>query len=225
MMFFNKNSRKRNPAFLISFFVAFIFHGVALGLVLSHQKVEGPVLVSYISASMVVESLSADDHSSGLPVKTVVEQKPVPKKMADVSEKKEIKKPENTSQASSNPSNGTSQSKGEKTSASSGVPGGTKESGEKSLQKYIRRVVGLVNSKKSYPKESQNSKEQGLAIVKLTLDKSGKPVGVSLKSSTGFSKLDEASIRAVNSVGNFPSFPDEMMQSSLVIEIPLRYKL
>lgn len=51
----------------------------------------------------------------------------------------------------------------------------------------------------AYPKQSMRLGEQGKTVLQVELDESGRVAAVAVKSSSGFQRLDDAAISAVNS--------------------------
>ena len=80
------------------------------------------------------------------------------------------------------------------TTGGAGAPAGTAAggtgSGKSAKVTYVTRPVA------AYPPESRAAGEQGVVILRLTVDGSGRPTAVSVAKSSGHPRLDRAAIEA-----------------------------
>ncbi|MEO6742126.1 MAG: energy transducer TonB, partial [Chthoniobacteraceae bacterium] len=75
-------------------------------------------------------------------------------------------------------------------SAPPGTATGGAGTGKNAKATYIIRPVA------AYPPESRTAGEQGVVILRLTVDRSGRPTAVSIAKSSGFPRLDRAATEA-----------------------------
>lgn len=74
-----------------------------------------------------------------------------------------------------------------------------------------------------YPERARARGITGSATVEITLDRSGRLVGLRLAESSGSAILDEAALHAARSVGRFPAAPPERPGPRLVYTAPMRF--
>ena len=65
--------------------------------------------------------------------------------------------------------------------------------------------------------------KRGFVSVNLTVARDGKPQGVRVTSTSGFSDLDSAAVNAVSEVKQFPPFPDILKPEKLELRINFYY--
>jgi len=75
-------------------------------------------------------------------------------------------------------------------SAPAGNPAGGAGSGKIAKASYVVRPIA------AYPPESRAAGEQGVVILRLTVDANGRPTAVSVAKSSGFPRLDRAAVEA-----------------------------
>jgi TonB family protein len=73
-----------------------------------------------------------------------------------------------------------------------------------------------------YPETSRELNEQGLAKVKLCYDLQGKPVEVTLDTTSGYTRLDEAAVRYGRAVRIRPGSVNGELQTGCVV-VPVRF--
>ncbi len=93
------------------------------------------------------------------------------------------------------------------------------------LQGYSRGIQRKIAARKKYPKKARRRGEEGLIIVQFTVLKSGKIRDLLLVSATPYAELNEAALNAVRRAVPFPSFPDEIGEDFLVLELPFRFEI
>lgn len=91
--------------------------------------------------------------------------------------------------------------------------------------KYFTDIVKLIENNKKYPTMAKRLGQYGMVLVKLTLDKNGKIVELEVKDGVRFSSLREASLKAIESVGTFPSIPTEFGVDTISFNVPIKYQL
>lgn len=73
-----------------------------------------------------------------------------------------------------------------------------------------------------YPEASRELDEQGLAKIKLCYDLQGKPVEVTLDTTSGYTRLDEAAVRYGRAVRIRPGSVNGELQTGCVV-VPVRF--
>jgi len=81
-----------------------------------------------------------------------------------------------------------------------------------------------LESHKSYPDEARRRGEQGRAIVRFKVDRSGLVLDSQIISGTGSAILDEAVERMLRGA-RVPAFPPGMDQEQITVTVQLHYKL
>lgn len=82
----------------------------------------------------------------------------------------------------------------------------------------------LKNAIPPYPTLSKRMKEQGLVIIKVYVEESGDASQISLKLSSGFERLDNAALKAVENWHFIAAKNNDVFVASWV-EIPIKFKL
>lgn len=90
---------------------------------------------------------------------------------------------------------------------------------------YILELRNLIEGLKSYPLASKRMREQGRAVVSFLIAKDGSISNILLKGSSGFARLDEASLAIVRTIGRFRAFPNDLKRDALSIDVPIEYIL
>lgn len=75
-----------------------------------------------------------------------------------------------------------------------------------------------------YPDAARNRGEEGVVVVRFTVDRSGQVVSVSLVRGSGHDALDDAA-QAMLRGASVPPFPASMPQQQQTITVPIRYRL
>jgi len=85
-------------------------------------------------------------------------------------------------------------------------------------------VQSRVASAKTYPAEARSSGQSGSVKVSFSVGSSGAPSGVSVASSSGFSSLDSAAVRAVKSAAPFLPFPKHA-KGNIRVNVTVNFRL
>ncbi len=81
-----------------------------------------------------------------------------------------------------------------------------------------------LQSHKTYPDEARERGEQGSALVRFTVDRSGRVLEFTLVRGTGSVSLDAAVSRMLTGA-QLPAFPPAMTQDRATITVQVRYAL
>ena len=68
------------------------------------------------------------------------------------------------------------------------------------------------------------AKATGTAVVKFTIDPSGKILSHEITTSSGSKKLDDAAIATIERSAPFPPFPDGVTQEPVVVSVPFKFR-
>lgn len=89
--------------------------------------------------------------------------------------------------------------------------------------KYIRLHV---KKHQRYPGESRDHNEQGTSIVEFAIDRTGRLVDRRLKSSSGYSMLDEEALATIDRCNPFPRPPDEQPGGDVIrFSLQIQFKI
>lgn len=89
---------------------------------------------------------------------------------------------------------------------------------------YIDAVRQEIEKNKKYPLISKSKNEEGIVLLSFRIDKNGKIDNLKVLKSSGFEKLDEAAIKAVQK-GMYKNMPDELEDEYLDIQVPIKFNL
>lgn len=90
---------------------------------------------------------------------------------------------------------------------------------------YFALVGAHLNRRKVYPAEARQARQQGVVVVRFTVDRSGNVDGISVKRSSGHAILDAATLALVQRVAPLPRMPASMPRDRLTLSLPIDYSL
>jgi len=93
------------------------------------------------------------------------------------------------------------------------------------LQNYISIVQRRILDNLSYPDSAKEAGFQGVVKLGLRISYSGELLDVSVKSSSGYSILDDNAVSVARGISPYPPFPPSIDQKEISIEIPIVYRL
>jgi protein TonB len=94
------------------------------------------------------------------------------------------------------------------------------------LGAYARSVRARFVEHRRYPPAAMRLRLEGIAKVKLRIDRSGRLVGTpELVGSSGHAVLDDEALRVVRAAGPFAPFPPHCDKPELVFVIPIDFRL
>lgn len=97
---------------------------------------------------------------------------------------------------------------------------------KEALADYSRTIRALIDSHKEYPLAARKMGIRGAVVVSFSLDLHGELRGVALVKSSGNSLLDNAGLRAVQTVEKFPPPPRHAVQGNVIsFRIPITFFL
>lgn len=92
-------------------------------------------------------------------------------------------------------------------------------------QEYLESLRRLIARNRRYPLPARRAGRQGTAVVKFTIERTGRLRHSDLLRSSGQPLLDRAALATVESVGTFPPLPDELDEDRLTCELPIEFSL
>jgi protein TonB len=90
---------------------------------------------------------------------------------------------------------------------------------------YSALVSARLAAVKSYPAEARRLRQQGVAVLVLTLSRAGSVLKWQIMRSSGSEILDQEVARMVGAAAPFPRFPDIMTQSQETFAVPINFFL
>jgi protein TonB len=90
---------------------------------------------------------------------------------------------------------------------------------------YFAQISARLNQRKSYPAEARKARQQGVVIVRFTVDREGAVSGAAIKRGSGFDLLDAATLDLLRRVAPLPRMPAAMARDTVTISLPIEYSL
>jgi len=85
-------------------------------------------------------------------------------------------------------------------------------------------LFGWLAAHQTYPEEARRRGEEGRAVLRFTVDRSGRVLEVALVSGSGSPRLDEAALAILHDA-TLPPFPAEMQQDRVTVTVQIKYRL
>ena len=89
---------------------------------------------------------------------------------------------------------------------------------------YRAALSAWFESHKRYPDSARANHEEGRAVLRFRVDRSGRVLHYALVQSTGYPDLD-AAIDQMMRGANLPPFPADMTANDIEVSLPLRFAL
>lgn len=97
---------------------------------------------------------------------------------------------------------------------------------QQSLKKnYRSNILKLTYLNTQYPRRSMDLKQEGLVILKITLDRRGNLLDVEPETSSKYNLLNKAAHNAVKKSAPYPEAPRDLDGSKIVLMLPFNFKL
>lgn len=90
---------------------------------------------------------------------------------------------------------------------------------------YLALCRGLIEKNKNYPVMARKGRVEGTVTVSCVLARDGSIRQSGIVRTSGSTLLDNAALRAVRSVGQFPPLPTEIHSNELSLEVPIAFRL
>jgi len=97
--------------------------------------------------------------------------------------------------------------------------------GKSAIHSYTRGVITRIQDNFVYPPEAYKKKLEGLVGLSFLLSSTGELLEVKIKQSSGYPILDENALEVIRTISPFPSFPSDIEQEELWINIPIAYNI
>lgn len=143
--------------------------------------------------------------------------KPAPKAEAKPAKKQQKASSGSTAQKAAG-TGGTSQAGNSKSAKTKTLSKGQEAS---LIATWGSRIRSKIERRKRYP---SGTRSNGTVTLKVTVDRNGRLLGVSVRRSSGDAKLDNAAVSAVKKAGRFPAAPKQLTSASYPFSIPIRFE-
>jgi protein TonB len=90
---------------------------------------------------------------------------------------------------------------------------------------YLQKIKRRIDYSWRYPRQSYAVGEEGVTVVKFSIDRTGTLVADNIQSSSGSNILDRGVLEAVQAAAPYEQLPDDMKLSRLHIIATFHYKL
>ncbi|WP_341664481.1 energy transducer TonB [Vibrio sp.] len=94
---------------------------------------------------------------------------------------------------------------------------------KKVRQNWKQKLVMHLEQHKQYPRRAKRMRKQGMPVIRFTMDRSGKVLGVKLVRSSGTKSLDNEALALVHRSMPLPLPPDEITGDTLSWTLPVRF--
>jgi periplasmic protein TonB len=115
----------------------------------------------------------------------------------------------------------TSQLKQTTGSGNASTTGGTSSA----TKSYHSMLAAKLARYKRYPSASRRRNEQGTPVLFFVVARDGSVMQASIRTSSGFQRLDDAVLDMLKRASPLPAFTDDMTEQQLTITIPVEFKL
>ncbi|MGV8057439.1 MAG: energy transducer TonB [Smithellaceae bacterium] len=178
-----------------------------------------PVIISIIGHVALISAsgmIDLRDNVKAAEIFTVDIKAPEPDKSLKEEEKKEVKKLPDSKIA-----------KEAKDTGNEGLREDTVDLGSSDVKyvSYLVKIKRKILQIWEYPQKAYEKNEEGVVVVKISLDARGNLAGTNLMSSSGSALLDEGALGIVKTAAPFDPLPDNYGLARLHIVASFRYKL
>lgn len=90
---------------------------------------------------------------------------------------------------------------------------------------YYQQLMAWLARRKDYPAEARQARQQGVVIVRFTIDRAGNVSAEAVKRSSGYAALDAATLALLRRASPVPALPAAMKRDSLTVALPIEYSL
>ncbi len=92
-------------------------------------------------------------------------------------------------------------------------------------KEYMLELKSWLNLYKKYPQQAYRLKQQGVVIVSLKVEKTGKIISSEIKRSSGHKLLDQEVNNMIKRASKIPALPADFPRDTLELLIPIRFKV
>jgi pilus assembly protein CpaC len=90
---------------------------------------------------------------------------------------------------------------------------------------YVQQVSGYLGNNIFYPWAAKQAELEGTVVLNLHLTKDGELLDSNIGNSSGYSVLDENTMSIARQIAPYPSFPRDISEQDLWVQIPVVYNL
>lgn len=91
--------------------------------------------------------------------------------------------------------------------------------------RYAGLLKGWLRENMHYPRAARLAGQEGRAIVRFVIDRSGKVISIQLEQSSGFAILDREAVEMIERADPFPIMPVEMGGTKLELRVPVVFEI
>lgn len=95
--------------------------------------------------------------------------------------------------------------------------------GEQGSDTWHARVLGRLNSVKTYPASARSRRQQGTVMVRFTVDRRGRVLSVALERSSGFAPLDREALALPGRTSPLPPPPADVLGDRIELVVPVEF--
>lgn len=93
------------------------------------------------------------------------------------------------------------------------------------MPRWQSDIVGRLQRSKRYPEMARSRGEEGVALVRFTLDRDGNVLSAAIVRSTHSSLLDEEAVMLVRRAAPLPPVPAELAGATVTLTVPVTFSL
>ena len=93
------------------------------------------------------------------------------------------------------------------------------------LRAYGAAVLAAIAQQRRYPRQARQRGQEGTVLMAVTVSREGQLVDARINSSSGYSRLDKASLAAARAVDRFPLAPSRLSGNEFSFAIPVRFEI
>jgi periplasmic protein TonB len=90
---------------------------------------------------------------------------------------------------------------------------------------YFSLISAHLNRRKTYPTDAKKARQEGVVVIRFTVDRGGNISGASIKRGSGHALLDQATLQLLQRVAPLPRMPASMPRDSVTLSLPIDYSL
>ncbi len=191
-----------------------------------HQKLQAEPVKANVSKKTPKSQLSSKNQNSALTLKN--NEKPIPKVEEPQAPSASNLSESTTAFASTNPSSSGGQGYGVGSGDGPGTgvsTGNTTQKTQDEMQKYIVKIIRILDAKKYYPRLSKENGEQGTIMVKLVLSTRGELLDYQFIKKSDYERLNNATVETLKVASPFPPVPASYTEARLVVEVPVSFRM
>lgn len=90
---------------------------------------------------------------------------------------------------------------------------------------YFALISAYLNRRKTYPAEARQARQEGVVLLRFTVDRAGNVTGAAIKRGSGHALLDRATLDLIQRVAPLPRMPEAMARQNVTVALPIEYAL